>query len=179
MIGKYKYMLTGKTCINTLNLTGKSMYSNSPPAYVSRIKELIFDRYITPILVKNWKILNENIHFINIYLKKVNAYYESSHDETLLVYKYMLEVIKTAYDTNSELFTLEEKLFGHNEDIAQIIFKVPHINLKPELELYNLIIGKPNKNLYNKEMVSYISSLLKIDFITFDEIKNKLLIYNI
>ena len=48
------------------------------------------------------------------------------------------------------------------------------------MELYNLIIGKPDKNLYDKNILIYISELLKTEYITFREIeKNINLYYNI
>ena len=175
--------LTGKQSFNQLNLTGKSLYNNkynSSPYYVTKLKSIIFDRYITPILVKNWKVLKENLFQINDIIKRLDVYYENTNDETLLVYKYMLHVIKETINTTDELSTLEERLFDNGKDVAKITLKIPRIRLKPEMELYNLIIGKPDKNLYDKNILIYISELLKTEYITFREIeKNINLYYNI
>lgn len=169
--------LTGRQLYNPLNLTGKSLYNNNKaaatPYYITKIKGIIFDRYITPILVKNWRLLKENLFQINDIIKRVNLYYENTKDESLVVYKYMLQVIKGTIDTTEELSTLESRLFDNGKDVAKMTFKVPRIRLKPEMELYNLIIGKPDKNLYDKEILTYISELLKTEYITFREIEEK------
>ena len=52
--------------------------------------------------------------------------------------------------------------------------RVPRIRLKPEMELYNLIIGKPDGTMYDKEILKYIGELLKTEYITFREIEEKL-----
>jgi len=165
--------LTGKHNYNPLNLTGINNKSHSSPHYVIKIKRIIFDRYISPILGKNWKILKENLFQINIILNKVDIYYENTKDETLLVYKYMLEVIKNTINTTEELNTLEDRLFDNGKDVAKFTFKVPRIRLRPEMELYNLIIGKPDKNLYDKHILAYISELLKTEYIPFNVIEEK------
>jgi hypothetical protein len=169
--------LTGKQYINPINLTGKSLYHNSTdiiPAYNIKIKRIIFDWYITPILAKNWRILRENAFQLNDIIKRLDKYYNNSNDDTLIVYKYILNVIKIALETNEELNTLEGKIFINEKDVAKMTVKVPRIRLKPELELYNMIIGKPEKNSYDTKIIEYISNLLKKEYITFNEIKNKL-----
>jgi len=167
--------LTGKQKINPISLTGKSLYSNSTSSipYNTKIKRIIFDRFITPILSKNWKILRENIFQINGIIKKLDKYYQNTNDETLIIYKYMLTIIKTSIDLDEEMSDLESKIFQNDKDVAKMIVKVPRIRLKPELELYNLIIGKPEKNAYNKKILDYISSLLKKEYITYNEISHK------
>lgn len=168
--------LTGKVQVHKLNLTGKTSYANSkysPPDYVTKIKKIIFDRYITPILSKNWEILKNNFFQINTIIKKIDTFYDMTQDDTLILYKYILTVIINTVDTVDELSLLEEKLFGieGGKEIAKLTIKVPRIRLKPELELYNLIIGKPDKNVYDKKIVGHISHLLKKEYISFNEIE--------
>ena len=168
--------LTGRSFYNPLNLTGKSLYNNKSaesPYYITKIKRIIFERYITPILVKNWKVLKENLFQINDIIKRVDVYYENTKDESLIVYKYMLQVIRGTIDTANELSTLESNLFHNGKDLAKITFKLPRIRLIPEMELYNLIIGKPDGNLYDKKILTYISELLKTEYISFSEIEEK------
>lgn len=170
--------LSGKQLYNPLNLTGKPLYNNSAastPHYITKIKRIIFDRFITPILGKNWKMLKENLFQINDITHKVEIYYENTKDESLLVYKYMLQVIKNTIDTAEELTTLEEKLFDNGKDIAKIMFKVPRIRLKPEMEIYNLIIGKPDKNIYDKNILAYIAEIIQSsEYIPFNAIEEKI-----
>jgi hypothetical protein len=170
--------LTGKQTYNPLNLTGKSMQGGSKsattPYYITKIKSVIFDRYITPILGKKWKMLKENLFQMNDIMRRVDIYYANTQDESLLVYKYILQVVKGTVDTAEELTTLEGKIFDNGKDLAKVTFRVPRIRLKPEMELYNLIIGKPDGTLYDKGILEYIGELLKTEYITFSEIEEKL-----
>lgn len=171
--------LTGKQTYNPLNLTGKSMQGggggkSTTPYYITKMKSIIFDWYITPILGKQWKILKENLFQINDIMRRLDIYYANTNDESLLVYKHMLQVIKGTLDTAEELTSLEEKIFDTGKDLAKMSVRVPRIRLKPEMELYNLIIGKPDGTMYDKEILKYIGELLKTEYITFREIEEKL-----
>jgi hypothetical protein len=172
--------LTGKQIYNPLSLNGKSQISiKSISSYHNtKIKTIIFDRYITPILGKNWKLLKENMFQIDDIIKRLDIYYTTTNEESLVVYKYILQVIKGTIDTEEELSSLEEKLFDNGKDIAKITLKIPRIRLKPEMELYNIILGKPDKNLYDKKILSFILELLKTEYISFKEIAEKINIYN-
>ena len=172
--------LTGKQTYNPLNLTGKSFQGGGggkpakTPHYITKMKSVIFDWYITPILGKNWKVLKENLFQINDIMRRVDIYYANTNDDSLLVYKHMLQVIKSTLDTAEELTTLEERIFDTGKDLAKVTFRVPRIRLKPEMELYNLIIGKPDGSIYDKDIITYISELLKTEYITFREIEEKI-----
>ena len=51
------------------------------------------------------------------------------------------------------------------------------LRLKPEFELYNLIIGRPDfksGKTYDQTMLNNIIILLKVENITFEQIKNKI-----
>ena len=166
--------LTGKHNINTLNLTGKSTYCKGDvsPYYVIRLKKYIFDTFITPIMSKKWKILKQNSFNISNTIKKLQNYYILTHDDTLILYENMLYIIKTTIDTTDELETLENNLFNTNgNNIAQLMYKIPRVRLSPPFELYNLIIGKPEKFAYDKNILDYITNLIKKEYITFNEIE--------
>lgn len=167
--------LTGKNNINTLNLTGKSAYckGNTTPYYLIKFKKYIFDSFITPIMSKQWKILRQNSFNITNTIKKLQNYYTLTHDDTLLLYENMLLIIKTSIDTTDELETLENNLFNTTGNVAQLMYKVPRIRLSPPYELYNLIIGKPDNFAYDKKILDYITNLIKKEYITFNEIEEK------
>lgn len=168
--------LTGKHHINHLNLTGKSSsYSKSTttPYYVVKFKKYIFDSFITPIMSKQWKILRQNAYNITNTINRLQSYYKITKDETLLLYENMLLIIKTTIDTTDELENLENNLFNTNGNVAQLMYKVPRIRLSPPYELYNLIIGKPDKFAYDKKIIDYITDIIKKEYITFNEIEEK------
>ena len=168
--------LTGKNNINILNLTGKSAYckGTTSPYYVVKFKKYIFDSFITHIMSKQWKILRQNSFNISNTIKKLHNYYIITQDDTLLLYENMLLVIKNTIDTTDELEKLENSLFNTNGNVAQLMFKVPRIRLSPQYELYNLIIGKPDNFAYDKNILDYISNLIKKEYITFSEIEEKI-----
>ena len=172
--------LTGKNNINTLNLTGKSAScrgGSTSPYYVIKFKKYIFDMFITPIMSKQWKILRQNSFILNNTIKKLQMYYTMSRDDTLILYENMLLIIKTTIDTTDELESLETHLFSANGDIAQLMYKVPRIRLNPQYELYNLIIGKPEKFMYDANILDYIKDLIKKEYITFNEIEENVKIF--
>ncbi len=168
--------LTGKNNIPTLNLTGKSAYckGKTTPYYVIKFKKYIFDSFITPIMSKQWKILRQNSFNLSNSIKKLQNYYKITNDDSLLLYENMLLIIKNAIDTTDELETLENTLFSANETLAQLMYKVPRIRLSPPYELYNLIIGKPDKFSYDKKILDYITDLIKKEYITFNEIEEQI-----
>jgi hypothetical protein len=62
--------------------------------------------------------------------------------------------------------------------MSTLVFRTTMIRLKPELELYNLVFGRPNFKVgenYKTEIVNDIIILLKMDNVTFEQIKNFIL----
>ena len=61
-------------------------------------------------------------------------------------------------------------------NLSTMIYKTSTLlKLKPEYEIYDLILGKPDKKLkqkYNDEIITCIEKLLCIDNINFNKIKN-------
>ena len=84
-----------------------------------------------------------------------------------------IEFIK-AYDIiineRIQLENVEKKMYDHLG--TAFVFKTNMIKLKPEYEIYNLIYGRPKKGeTYNTIIISHIKTLIQIDDITFDKIK--------
>ena len=72
----------------------------------------------------------------------------------------------------NELNLIENKNHNYSDDITTIFYKTCYVKLKPEYEIYNLILGKPKKNeKYDLINIQKIGSLLKKDNISFQQIK--------
>ena len=71
----------------------------------------------------------------------------------------------------SDINNSDNILFNFQLAIGTIKFKVPNIRLKPEYELYKLIIGKPKKfKDYDKQVLQFIVKQLNNEYAEFDSI---------
>ena len=64
----------------------------------------------------------------------------------------LLKVLKILIAKNELLTDLEErskKIYDKN-NIINMVYKTTKIHILPEYEIYNLVIGKPDSNKYNK-----------------------------
>jgi hypothetical protein len=69
---------------------------------------------------------------------------------------------------------LEKKLYGGTKDVSTLIYKTTMIRLKPEYEIYDVILGKPNRKfneIYNDFIIKDIERMLTIENINFNQIK--------
>jgi hypothetical protein len=65
-------------------------------------------------------------------------------------------------------------MYNGNKDVLTLMYKTTMIKLKPEYEIYDNILGKPERSLnqkYNEEIINVIQHLLNIDNINFNKIK--------
>ena len=87
--------LTGINKINENNLTGKSIISNNTqePYYITRLKQVIFNRFITPVFTNNWKIVEQNMFSLQEIRNKLAKYINQANGEDLQIYLSFLDVI--------------------------------------------------------------------------------------
>jgi hypothetical protein len=180
--------LTGKNLYNRLNLSGKK-FSNETTIVleIKKIKIHILNNLIIPLMSKQWKVLNENILCLNKIKKKLDYYYDMYKLDELLIYKEMLLFFDYIICQNQQLVNLERKLYlnsnqgdeNTNTNFSTMVYTTNTIiKLKPEYELYNLILGKPDKKLnqkYNGSIISSIQKMLTDDNITFNIIKETII----
>ena len=136
-----------------------------------------------PIISQQWTTIIENRFVITVIKKKIDKlykkFYEKYHNHAtlndLLFYKDVLLLAESIINEHMDLTELEKKLYGKNNDIGTIIFRTKMIKLRPEFEVYNLLIGKPEKNMsYDDDILSYIKQLITQENITFDKIKKQI-----
>ena len=164
--------LTGSNKINTLNLTGKSMTfgASKEPYYVTKLKKIIFNRFITPLYTKNWKIIEQNVFSLSDVLLKLKKYSKESNCDDLETYTTLLNIIIELLGEHNHYENLE-KIFYSDDAVGTIKFKMPKIRMRPEYELYKLIIGKPKKfKDYDQRVLEYIATILNKEYIEYDEI---------
>jgi hypothetical protein len=172
------HSLTGKNVICLTNLKGKMVFDEKRniPIKIKQIKDRILEDFLLPLFTKQWKKLNENIFFIENIQNNINHYYKIYKLEELIVYIELLKVIKILIDNYQILENYENTLTNRlvENEVISMIFKTTKIQLLPEYEIYDSIIGKPNKEIkqkYNNDIIIIIQQLLKQENITYYKIK--------
>lgn len=180
--------LTGKNSYNLLTISGKQTSKEHISLEIKKIKILILNRLIFPLLSKQWKVLNENLICLSSINKKLDYYYNIYKLDDLVIYKELLKIFDFIRFQNDELESLEKQLLSNinisnvnnltnvvNMSLSTMIHKTNTIiKLKPEYEIYDLILGKPNKKSnenYNEEIIKYIEKLLTNCDISFNKIR--------
>jgi len=174
--------LAGKPNYTTHVLGGNSAINNNNcnfyvPLEITMLKISIMNTIIIPFNNKNWKILEENLVFIDIIKEKLLACTTRYPNFDLQLYSDLVDACESTIYLHMEVINLEKQIYGLCNDSANILIKTVMLRLKPELELYNLIIGKPDIKAgqkYDNAILNKITTLLKIENITFEQIKNKI-----
>ena len=171
--------LSGLNNIHILNLTGKPMTNNTTSINykINFLKNRIIADYIVPLFSKQWNILNENVFLIDALEKRLFNYYNKYKLNELLVYSELLKVLKLLINEHNLLEEIETNITNKRDptQIVNMVYKTTMIRLLPEYEIYNSVIGKPNRRLnehYNENIIVDIKYLLTQERITFTQIKN-------
>jgi len=180
------FSLSGKNTNCGNNLTGKRMTTDNTIENIDiqKIKLQIMSLILFPIISQQWITIIENRFVISVIKKKIDKlykkYYQQYHRnhvtlKDLLFYKDVLLLAESIINEHMELTELEKKLYGKNNDIGTIIFRTKMIKLRPEFEVYNLLIGKPDKDIcYDNDILQYITQLINQENVTFDKIKKQI-----
>ena len=170
--------LTGKYNSNETNLSGKSFTNNQPISFkIKNIKERILQDFLIPLFAKQWNILKENIYFLNEIQKKIVYYYNIYKLDELLVYIQLLKVFNILIEKYKLLEDIEDKNNGKRDknEIISMVFRTSMIQLLPEYEIYNNILGKPKRELnqkYRDEIIHDIKRMLVQENTSYQKIKD-------
>jgi hypothetical protein len=148
------------------------------PLEVIKIKSTIMKLIIIPFMSKNWKVLEENLVFFDSIKKKLASIIARNKCSNLEIYQDIIIAFETAVFLHMEVANLEEKLYSSCDNLSTLVFRTTMIRLKPELELYNLVFGRPNFKAgekYDVNIVNDIETLLKMNNVTFEQIKTFIL----
>lgn len=165
--------LTGKNDRNEINLTGKMDNKTSPNYKINNLRKYILSNYIIPLYSEQWQIINNNKLLIDETINKINIYYKLYKLDDLSIFLELLKILKILIDKNDMLNDLKDKTqksYDKNS-IISMVYKTTKIRILPEYELYNSIIGKPNKQTpYNEDIIRDIKILMSRSNITYDAI---------
>jgi len=172
--------LTGihKITLHVLVKNNITDYSEIEPIEVTKLKSSIMKLIIIPFMSKNWSVLEQNLVFFDSIKSTITNLIARYNNLDLQIYLDLIKSFETAIFLHMEIANLEEKLYGSCDNLSTLVFRTTMIRLKPELELYNLVFGRPNFKAgekYNINVVNDIEKLLKMNNTTFEQIKKFLL----
>ena len=164
--------LSGKRTINYQSLRGLNTnnYIISPELKVLKIN--ILNNLLIPLISNKWDILYENICLLDNIKERIR-FYDNKNMEDLTIYKEIIKAIEVIYFEHKQLEKLEQQVYGA-ENVSTMHYKTSLIKLKPEYEIYNVIMGKPDKykkEKYNDLIISDIKLLLRNNNIVFNTIR--------
>lgn len=169
------FSLSGKSNQNCNNLTGKSHSNNYIPVDVQKIKQQIMSIVLFPIISQQWTQVTENKFIISILKKKIKTLYDKYLLPELIFYKDVIMLAESVISEHNDVVDMEKKLYGKRNDVGTVVFRTKMIKMRPEYEVYNLIVGKPEKGeTYIDDTLNYIQQLIGQENITFDKIKTQI-----
>jgi hypothetical protein len=163
--------LTGINSNNKNSLTGS--ISNSKPSYkIDQLKKYILTNYLIPLYSDQWSIIHNNKLLIDETIKQLNFYYKLYKLDEFNLFLELLKIIKILIDKNEILDDLENKRKTYDKNnIINMVYKTTKIRIMPEYEIYNSIIGKPNREKpYDIIIIEDIKNQMIKPNITYDKI---------
>lgn len=130
---------------------------------------------LLPFISKQWRTLHENLFYLENVKKKIHFYYNTYHLDELLIYKEIIHAFEIMLSEHEQLEDLEKKMYNTTKDLSTMIYKTSIIRLKPEYELYDLILGKPDRNKnekYDESIIQQIERLVQMENMNFQRIKD-------
>lgn len=161
------------------NLGGKKQDPFIYPKPVLDIQETIMDNIVLPLVNSQWNTVQENLFLVDILKARIDSYINYYNMPSLILYKDILIIYGKVLNEHIQLSKLERIVYPADEDnICRFVYKTSMIKLKPEYDLYNLIIGPPNlaKNeRHDPLIINNIQQLMNQTNINFQTIKTILL----
>ena len=155
---------------------GNNNCGTRDPIDVVKIKATIMRVIIIPSISKNWKVLEENLVFFDSLQAKLTKLKAKYPCLGLEIYVDLLDAFQTSVFLRIEIASLEKKLYGSDcGTVTTLLFKTVMIRLRPELEFYNLVLGKPKLGAgekYNPAVINDILLLLEVPNVTFEQMKD-------
>jgi hypothetical protein len=173
--------LNGK-CVAShgLHLSGKNSKNTiCIPEQIKILQIRIMNDYMIPLHTKQWTTLYNNLYFVSKYYRKINYYYDLYKREDLKIYVELLNLLEKFVGTHKSLVNDEGIHSGKNieTEILQSVFKTSAIQLLPEYEIYNSVLGRPDPGLnqkYDANVIGTIKSLFEQKNVNYEIIRSHL-----
>ena len=168
--------ITGRSGPNPSNLRGGNPGNGlQTPHHVRRMKTLVFDKFIGPLMRNDWKSLEQNHIVIDGIIERIEKYNKEAKHEALEMYANLLRLVQDMF-TKNRFYNAKGQEGDEGRTVAKVVAMLPTLRLRPEYEVYNLILGEPDENEYYDDMViSRLAVLIKDEDMTIDKIREKIL----
>ena len=168
-------------CSNSQSLSGKPSYKNglrggcvmATQLDAPEFKMKMIDAVMIPFMSQDWRVLEENLFLMDIFRDEIDRIAMRNPCADICVYKDLIMAVEVAFEQQQEIKCLETRLYEGRDDATTMVIKMGAIRLKPELEMCDLIMGKPNyKNgaQHDKAMLDEVIVLMKRPRATFANI---------
>ena len=165
---------------STLATIGSNAHATENPN-ISKLKALIMTLYIIPMIGKNWQVVTQNLPFLDGIYSQIDNLTRVYSDTSLVLYTNILKILEQMVQLNVRLINLEKHEadeYGEYRQVSHLSYDTVLMRLRPEYELYNLIIGRPDfskKETYRTEVIADIVILLNNQYTSYDSIKTTIL----
>lgn len=167
--------LGGTTTFSGINLSGNHTSKNiSIPDDILRIKEIVLENFIFPIERNQWDLLDHSIHMSSKIKDKLKHYYNLYKIPDLNLYLHIIILLEKVIDNRKIDFDNISNKNKKSEEIMKMMFQTSAIKLRPEYEIYNSIIGKPDfllKQTYKTNIINDIKTLFYNKNVSYFKIK--------
>lgn len=157
-------------------LSGKMNESGNPiiPSQIKKLKIRIMNLFWLPLIAKKWQILQKNMFLLDNLKRKLENYYSSYQLEDLLLYRDVLNLFGFFVEQQIQLEDMEKKIHQNPKNqIISMVYRTTMIKLKPEYELYDHILGKPQREkqeIYREEVIQEIQRCMLLEDISYQKI---------
>lgn len=130
----------------------------------TEIKTRVIDAIIIPYMSQNWKCLEENMFLLEMFKNEIDQIIARASNSDMMIYKDLISVIEVSFMQQMEITYLEKRLYAGEDAAATLVVKLDAIRMKPEMELYDLILGKPDRKKgcsYDDAILVEIEKLMK------------------
>lgn len=130
----------------------------------TEIKTRVIDAIIIPYMSQNWKCLEENMFLLEMFNNEIDQIIARAPNADMMIYKDLIGVIEVSFMQQLEITYLEKRLYAGEDAAATLVVKLDAIRMKPEMELYDLILGKPDQKkgcAYEDAILTEIAQLMK------------------
>jgi hypothetical protein len=113
---------------------------------------------IIPLNLYKWDVLYKNILLFDNIKKQLQISYSVYKLEDYFIYNNIIKAIELII----------------KQQLLSAVYNLPNITLRPEYEIYNIILGKPNRVLnekYDQAILGDIERFLFINNATFQQIE--------
>jgi hypothetical protein len=171
----YTSLNGSKSMVNMSCLSGGTFKSHERND-INKIRYKVLNELVIPFLNKKWDKMTENMMATSKIKKQLTVYQELYKSDEVVLLKSLFdsfEVVLQEHEKLTKYEKAENTMLGGDKKIAQLVYEIPALKIKPEYEIYNYILGKPNQKrqeTYNIHIIDDINKLLELDDIEFNAI---------